>query len=137
MAYDHTQYEVQIGTDVDLNSAAQFGAWSPGLTPHILRGIAVVVTNDIGAAGEVTVEYGTAGVAAGAGTTVDIINLTTAHTAGTVVYKDGLNQKLTPGQEVLGVVTNVTAASDTAHVILMVEPQWEQPANNTSMSETA
>ena len=138
MAYNHTQYEVQIGTDVDLNSAAQFGAWSPGLTPHIIRGIAVVVTETaIGNECDVTIEYGTAGVAAGAGTTIDIITLPNTTAAGQVIYKDGLNQKIAPGQEVLGVVTDAAAGSDTGHVILLVEPQWESPGNNTSMTETA
>ena len=137
MAYDHTQYNVVLATDIDLNSLGQVAAWSPGLVPHRVRAVGVTVTNDIGAAGEVTFEYGTAGVAAGTATDLDIINLTTAHTAGTVVYSDGLDFVLQPEQELLVNVTNVTAASDTCHAWALVEPVWEVPGNNTSMVETA
>jgi bifunctional ADP-heptose synthase (sugar kinase/adenylyltransferase) len=65
-----------------------------------------------------------------------VINLATTHTGGKVVYKDGLNIRLDPGQEAVAEVTDVTGAGDTARVILYLEPVWERPANIAAMVAT-
>ena len=135
--YTH-KYEVMVAKDVDLNSLADVGDWAPGLVPHIIRAVALVVTNTIGAAGVLKFDKRpTAGDNTGRGDgDVAVLNLATTHDAGEVVYKDGLNVLIKPGEEVVAEVTDVTAAADTGHVIIWVEPAWENPSNNTKMIAT-
>jgi hypothetical protein len=139
VAYDQTKYEIMVGTDVDLNSAADCGDWAPGYIPHIVRAVAVVVTNTLGGAGVLKVDKRpTAGDDTGRGDgDIATVTLPNGTTAGSVIYVDGLNVRVDPGQEAVAEVTDVTAASDTAHVILYVEPTWERPANNTAMAASA
>jgi len=138
MAYTHTQYEVMVGKDLSLASTADVADWAPGMVPHRIRGVAVIVTNTIGATGVVKLDKRTAsGDDTGRGDgDVCTINLATTHDAGKVVYKTGLNVEILPGQEVVVQVTDACASGDTAHVVMMVEPRWDQPANNTKMIET-
>ena len=143
MAYDHTQYEVLVAQDIDLNSgAAVLGTWACGLTPHIIRGIAITVTNVIGAAGSLTFEVVTAAGAIDSGTDLDIIVIPNTTAVGQVIYANSdtstwtAGTKITPGQEIIVHTEDVCAAGDTCNVHLLVEPQWEMPANNTVMTET-
>ena len=138
MAYNHTQYEIVVAADIDLNSgAAILGTWSVGLVPHIIRGISCTVTNAIGAAGSLTFEVVTANGAIDSGTDVDIIVLDNGTAIGQVIYNDALTYEIDPGQELIIHSEDVCAASDTCNVHILVEPRWEAPANSTVMTETA
>jgi hypothetical protein len=131
--------EVEMAKTADLNSLADCGSFAPGYMSYIVRAVAAVINNDVAAAGVLKFDKRpTAGsdVSRGDGD-VAILNLSTLHTGGKVVYKDGLNIRLDPGQEIVAEVTDVTGASDTARVILYLEPTWERPANNTAMVATA
>lgn len=137
MAYDHTQYEVFVANDIDLNSgAAILGTWAPGLVPHRIRQVSITVTNVIGAAGSLTFEVVTAAGAIDSGTDVDIVVIPNTTAVGQVIYADGLNVEITPGQELIVHTEDVCAAGDTCNVNILVEPRWETPANNSVMSET-
>lgn len=139
MAYPHSKYEVKLKSAADLNSVADIAAWGPGYVPHRIHAVALVINNVIAAAGVVKFDKRpTAGSDTGRGDgDVAIINLATSHDGGEVVYKDGLNVILNPGQEVVAEVTDATGASDTAEVIIYVEPVWENPDNISAMVETA
>lgn len=133
------KYEVLVARAIDLNSLADAGNWAP-LTPHIIRRVALAIGNDIAAAGEVRfdkrVTFGS-DVGRGDGD-VAIIVLGTAHTGGKVVYKDNLNVRVNPGEQVMVQVTDVTGASDVADVILEVEKlPIGDPANYSAMVATA
>lgn len=134
--YDHGIREIHVKDDAALSATGIIGTWAPGLVPHIIRAAAIVVSNDIGATGVVKLMYGTAGLATTQGTEIDAINLLTTHVAGEVVYAEGLDIEVAPGQEVIFDMTDACAASDAGHLILLVEPRWERPANNSSMVET-
>lgn len=139
MAYTHTQYEVMVASDGDLSSTADIGDWAPGFVPHIIRAVAIVVTNDIGATATVKVDKRpTAGsdTSRGDGDIADI-DLTTDHDQGNVVYQTDINVKVSPGEEAVVEVTDAAAGSDTAHVVFLVEPTWEEPGNNDDMVATA
>lgn len=132
------QLEVIVAKDAALSALADIGDWAPGYEPHIIRAVALVITNTIGAAGVVKVDKRPT---AGSDTdrtdgTVAVINLATTHDAGEVVYKDGLSVLIKPGEEVVFEVTDITVAGDTAHLILFVEKSPENPANNTKMLKT-
>jgi hypothetical protein len=139
MAYTHTQYEVIVGKDLSLASTADVADWACGMVPHRIRAVGVVITNTVGSAGIVKLDKRpTAGSDTSRGDgDVCTINLATTHDAGEVVYKTGLNVEILPGQEVVAEVTDACASGDTAHVVMLVEPRWDQPANNTKMIETA
>lgn len=134
--YDHGIREVFVTNDADLGSAGLKGTWAPGLVPHIVRAAAVVVSNAIGDAGVMRIAYGAAGLATTQGTEIGKINLATTHTAGEVVYIEGLDEEVVPGEEVIFDLTDACAASDAGHLILLVEPRWERPANNSNMVES-
>lgn len=138
MAYVHSKYEVIVAKDIDLGTTGDKGDWAPGFVPHYIRAVAVVVTNTIGAAGVVKFDKRpTAGIDTSRGDgDVAVVNLATTHDEGEVVYKGELNVLIKPGEEVVVEVTDLTAASDTAHVILYVEPTWEVPGNNAKMIAT-
>lgn len=141
MAYDHTQYEVLLANDADLSATGIEGTWAPGLVPHIIRGVSITVTNAIGAAGAVTFEVVTAGGAVSSGTDIATVTIPNATAIGEVIYANTEtsswpNLKVSPGQEVICDVNDACAAGDTANLSILVEPQWEMPANNTVMTET-
>ena len=130
---------MELAKTADLNSLADVGSFAPGYMSYIVRAVAVVINNDVAAAGVVKFDKRvTAGSDVGRGDgDIAVVTLGTAHTGGKVVYKDGLNIRLDPGQEAVAEVTDVTGAGDTARVILYLEPTWERPANNTAMVASA
>lgn len=134
-------YEVLVVKAIDLNSVADVtgGTWSPGFKRHKIHGVALAITNAIGAAGVVKVDKRpTVGDDTGRGDgDIAVINLGTAHTLGKVVYK-AVSPPVTldPGQEAVFQVTDATAASDTANAYLLVEIVPEEPANITAMVAT-
>lgn len=130
-------FEVVMATAADLNSVADVtgAVYAPGTQPVYVRGVAAVIANDIAATGVVKFDKRpTAGSDSGRGDgDVAVLNLTTAHTGGKVVYKLGLNVLIMPGQEVVAEVTDATGASDAARLILLLEPDPEVPANIPAM----
>lgn len=136
MSYIHTKYEIRLARRADLNSAADItgATWGPALVPHRVIGLAAIIDNDIAATGVIKFDKRpTFGSDSGRGDgDVGVLNLTTAHTQGKVVYKE-VDVRIVPGEEVVAQVTDVTGASDTADVVIYVQPDWERPANVTAM----
>lgn len=132
--------EVVLKKRADLNTLGDIGAagvnsFAPAFQPYYVRGVMAVIDNDIGATGQIKFDKRpTVGTDSGRGDgDVGVLNLTTAHTQGKIVYKFGLNVLITPGQEVIAEVTDVTAASDVADIVLLVEPASEVAANLPKM----
>jgi len=144
MAYDHTKYEVDLGI-LDLTSTGDKATWGPGLVPHIVRAVSIVIDATPGDAGVVKGDLRPTRDSDTSRTdgTVFTINLATSHTftAGTgpkVVYHVPSSPvKVLPGQEVVIEVTDASASVDEARVCLLVEPSWDQPGNITGMVATA
>lgn len=132
-------YEFTLKQGGDLNSLADLGRFAPGLSPVYVRGVAAVIHNTIAAAGVIKFDKRpTFGSDTNRGDgDVAILSLTTSHTGGKVVYKMGLNVKISPGEEVVAEVTDVTGASDLADIILLLEPAQEMPANISAMVASA
>lgn len=139
MSYTHQQIEYIIAKDIDLNSAADCGDWAPGYMPVIVRAAALVVTNTLGSAGVIKIDKRpTAGDDTSRGDgDVASLTLPSGTAAGAVIYQDGIDVKVSPGEELVAQVTDACDASDTGHLIIFVEPVWETPANNTDMTATA
>lgn len=128
-------FEFRMASAADLNSLADVGRYSPGLSPVYVVGVVALITNDIAAAGVVKFDKRpTFGSDTGRGDgDVAVLNLTTAHTGGKAVYKLPTPVKISPGEEVVAEVTDVTGASDTADIIIVLSPSSEQPANVSAM----
>ena len=138
MAYDHTQYEVVVALAADAAATGEEGdGWSPGYIPPYVRAFSVAAINAVGAAGEVELEKVTLGGAAGSGTVISTITVTNGLSQGSIIYEDGLNTKLNPGEEIIVNISNACAAGDLLHCVALVEPSWETPGNDTSMTATA
>lgn len=141
MAYVHSKYEVILAKGADLNSVADVtGArWSPGLVPHYVRAVALCIDNAIGGAGVLKFDKrATHGSDTGRGDgDVAVLTIPNSTAGGVILYKEGLNVLIRPGEEVVAEVTDATAASDTGTIILYVEPSWERPANNAAMLASA
>jgi hypothetical protein len=129
--------EFRVARRADLNSAADVtgGTWAPAFQPMYVVGVAAIIDNDIGAAGVVKFDKRpTFGSDSGRGDgDVGVLNLTTAHLQGMVVYKRVTPIKISPGEEVVAQVTDVAAASDTADLVLLLSPSPDHPANMPDM----
>ena len=139
MSYIFSKREVLVATDQSLATATDIGDWAPGMTPWIIRAVALVFTTDVDDTGVVKVDKRpTAGSDSSRGDgDIATINYTTSNgDQGKVIYKDGLNVEIKPGEEVVFQVTDATPSTGKAHLILFIEPKWELPANNTDMSAT-
>lgn len=139
MAYTHTQYEVVMGKDLSLASAADVADWAPGFVPHRIRAVALVFTTAANASGTLKIDKRpTAGsdTSRGDGDVADIDYDATAGAQGLVVYQTGIDVKVSPGEELVAQVTDATPTAGNAHVVLFVEPMWEEPGNNSDMSAT-
>lgn len=120
---------------LDLTSTGDKARYSPGLSPVIVRGVAVQINATPGDAG---VLKGDKRPTFGSDTSrgdgdVFVVNILTTHVAGVTVYKMGLNTTLNPGQELVVEMTDASANLNGAKVTLLVEPSPEQPANITAM----
>lgn len=147
MAYDHGMMQQRMdsnpvtGIGLALGAGADLGSFAPGLQPIEVRGLAIVVTVACTVTAPVIGLYKRP-VAGAVGSAVLIKSLTALlaafDTAGKVVYSfmddTSLNDLvIRPGEDVFcEVITPPTAGS--AFAVLMYQPQWDQPLNNTKMT---
>lgn len=137
MSYSHSQIDVRLAEDAALATAAVVGTFSPGYQPVVVRAAALVITTAADASGVVTVKHRpTAGSTTGE-TNVGTISYGTSEAAGTAVYLDGFEQKVSPGEELIFEVTDATPTAGNAHCVAFMQPCWEHPDNNTNMAATA
>ena len=138
MSYEHALTQEIVARAASLAALADIGNWAPGFFPVKIRAIALMIGNDVGGAGVVKVDkrptFGS-DTSRGDGD-VAILNLATTHLGGNVVYKDGLDVTIKPGEQIVFEVTDLTLAGDIADLLVVYEPVWEQPANVTAMKKT-
>lgn len=134
MSYTHSKYQAVVATDASLTSASDVGDWAPGYVPHRIRAVALVVTTNVDDAGVLKVDKRpTAGSGTGRGDG-DVAELSYASPdQGDVIYVDGLDVVINPGEDVVAEVTDATPTTGAAHIVYYVEPVWETPANNDAM----
>lgn len=138
MAYTHTQYEVMVAKDASLASATDIGDWAPGYVPHKIVSAAIVFTTAVDATGATAIDKRPTAGSDSSRTALDTINYTTTLGAqGLIVYWEPASEVIiNPGEEIVFEVTDATPSAGNGHLVLLVEPVWEQPANNSDMSET-
>lgn len=142
MAYTHIQHEIAMrasgGVEFSATATGNVADWTPGIHPHIIRACAIIPTTTGGDYTGAQWKFQHIGLASGS-TASDIATLNAVATdkPGHVIYKSGLNVKVTPGQKViLNVSNSATGADANFRAVMFVEPTWEEPANNTGMRAT-
>lgn len=137
MAYVDGRYEVMVVKDGAIDTSGDLGDWAPGIHPHIIRAVAVIVTTATTVAA--TVVGIDKRVTAGSDTgrvVLDTITVPVSIAAGKVIYLANLDFEVLPGEEIVIDTDGGSTAGD-GHVVLLVEPRWEQPGNNTDMTASA
>ena len=144
MAYTHSKYEVFMST-TELNSVSklvsgtgEFGRWSPFYVPHIIRAIGVEILSTDSFGSPLSFSFRTASMGAASITDNQFATFgsipTTGNLQGQVYFRDGLDQEISAGQDV--VAQNLsTNTLGKARIKLYVEPRWENPANQTRLTE--
>ena len=140
MGYNHTQYSVSLGNDVNVATTGEKGDWSPGFVPHIVRAFSVGVTvaSATTTATVVTFYKNTLGTTTTDNrTTIDTVTIPAATAAGAVYYVDNFASEISPGQELQATCTTAATTTGVVMIDAFVEPRWEQPGNDTNMTQSA
>jgi hypothetical protein len=139
MAYTHSQYEVMMTNEAVITSTGDKATWAPGYVPHNLRawafltGVVATVTAAVLALDKQPIAGSAAGRIA---SFVSPLKLAINQALGSVVYKDGMQAKISPGEQLVFNITTAATAG-TGSAIIFVEPTWETPGNNVNMALTA
>lgn len=125
-----------VGTaTLDFTSTGDKARYSPALNPVYIRGLAIQSNATPGDVGVVKLDKRpvfSSDAGRGDGD-VGVVNITTAHVQGKVVYKYFTPVKISPGEEVVLEVTDASAALNGVKAVLLVTPSWEIPGNITPM----
>lgn len=135
MSYANGMYEIRIGENVNLTTTGDKADWAPGMVPYTIRGVAVMYRTEPTGALVLKLDKIDSAGTRGDG---DVAVVTGAATDDIrdVLYKK-LNVKVSPGEEVIAEVTTASAGATDCHVILLVEPSWDVPENNTKMNASS
>lgn len=139
MAYTHSQYEVMMSNVAVVTSTGDKNQWGPGYVPHVLRAWAFLVTTQptVTAPQLDLDKQPTAGSASGRiADFVSPLKVPVTTVQGKIVYKDGIQAKVSPGEQLIYNITTAATAG-AGSVIIFVEPTWETPGNNVNMVLTA
>lgn len=140
MSYGDYQVEHTVKAADDLTASAGVrGEFTPMYSPVRVKAVGIVFTEVPGNNNLVT-EFNhrpTAGSSSGE-TQIAAISATAAQgAAGLVRFTDGLDQLVKPGESITFEVTTATATTGIANAVVFVQPAWENPANNSDMTEVA
>jgi hypothetical protein len=133
--YTHQMQEILLVARADLSSTGVKASWVPGVGKWRVRAVSCAIQNTIGAAGIVRVAYGALGIATTQGTEIAEFDLTTSHTTPNVLYNDGLDVEIEPGEEIIVDVSDAAAAGDLCSVSMFAERIDERPGNLTNLIE--
>lgn len=134
MSYTHTQYQVNMTTSgIDASSSGVVGnKWMPGFVPHVVRAFSCINTSTLVSGNAMVAALTNRLLTATTATAVATINGNPG--PGEIKYVTALNKKIEPGNELaLHISTGASGAALCAFTV-WVEPQWEEPGNNTAMS---
>ena len=138
MAYTHSKQEFLFQTGsgpvYTATTSGDKGFWSPMYVPHYVRAVSVMTVNSGAVMSTLKVLFNHISMASGStASAIDQINGTSTHAAGQVLYIDGLNVKVSPGERVNMNVTQIVSGTCNFMSSIYIEPCWEQPGNDTTM----
>lgn len=140
MSYSHqvTQHQIVVAADVSGAADPVTGArLFPGRTPMVVKALWATITTQVTTlANTLTFKYRPTPGSASGEETIGTLVLPTSAVIGKQLYKDVTPYKASPGGEI---VIQTDGVGDAGGVTagITVEPQWEVPANNTAMIESA
>lgn len=134
MAYNNYQIEVPISAAAAAWGTANTTVWhNVGYHPVVIRAFALVVTTTFDTAPNVLTMTKRILIGSDTGASaITTLTVPTSTAAGKVVYKGGLEIKLNPGDE-LKVANGGETTAGAGTLLMLIEPSWELPANNTDM----
>lgn len=132
MAYDWSQRRVQVALAASTASGAVIGRLVPGRNPFRIRSAALTIETAVADEATITIQRRPVAGAAANEVTIDTIVVGTGHAAGTVVYVDGLNTRISPGEDLAFTVTG-TGASGVVSITATIEEENEAAANDASL----
>ena len=148
MAYQHNQHQILFASGMTATASGDKATWMPGYMPHYVRACGVIVTTSGSTTSGAVFSFIQKSLASGA-TASDVAVLTmtsggasgfalptAALIAGNVMYKDGLNVLVRPGQRVAFNVRTAVTGVCGVRAFMWVEPSWEVPGNTTGVFTT-
>lgn len=158
MGYTHGKYEVIMlpnlstafatgdsqSVDLTLATTLDLANWTPGIVPHIVRGVAAVfianTASDI-TVGGVEFQHSKPNFSAtDTATVIAALNFPTTLSlaSSSVLYKLVTGQVIiNPGQGVRArTISTVATTGQRAQLVLYVEPKWETPTNIGAMLQS-
>ena len=139
MAYTHTQYEYIFTSTA---GAGEFSATATGIKskpffvgyqPVTIRALCVMpLTSGADMSGAV-IQIDQTNLATGStASAVAACVMVASDKPGHVIYKDGLNVRVNPGQKVELRVSTAKTGTQQFAASMWVEPSWEQPRNRST-----
>lgn len=139
MSYNHQMDQVRCdaATAILVTTTGIKARWiNAGLHPVIVNAAAYVIeVASTVTATVINVTHRPTIASASGETTLDSITVATARAIGDVVYVDGLDKKVLPGEEITFTVGTASTAGS-GHFILRTVPSWDAPENNSNMFES-
>ena len=134
--YTQVQHQFLFASGMTATASGDKAVWLPGYQPHIIRAVGAVFTTSGMTASGLVLAFKTQSLASGAAAAADLAVLagpwgTAVLGPGQVMYKDGLNTKVSPGQKVIFNVRTAVAGTCGIRAFIWVEPSPEIPANVT------
>lgn len=135
------QFRLVRGANLNSASDISTAGFSPSYYPVIIRAVSISLNNAL--TNQLVVKFDkrpTFGSDTNRGDgDVAVVTIASADgTAGRTCFKDGLNVRITPGQEVIPEVTDAAGGACTGDVFILFEYDPETPANfATTMTESS
>ena len=142
MAYVHQKHQIVLTPDaVSALTSGEVGQrFTPGYIPYVIRAVSLIPTLSGVVYTSVQVDFKKIDLTSGStASTFETIYGVATDKPGHVIYADGLDVEVGPGEAVfanLTVIATSTASAGAFKVALYVEPRWETPANDSDMRET-
>lgn len=126
--------EARLAEAASIKTGSNHGTFQPGYQPVVIRAVAAVITTALGS-NDANCIFTKRDRVTGSSISNTTMTLGSGLAVGKVVYKDQLNIRVSPSEDM--VVQSSGNADGAASFIVAFEPSPETPANNTDMSESA
>lgn len=131
------QHNVQL---VDAGTAASVGvkgSYFACLMPFVVRAFAISCKTDPAGAAVITLKKRPTPGSATGETVIATINVAAGDNAGDTIYKTGLSTAIGSDEEVVVDVTTALASLTSFNASMLIDPDWDSPANLTTTTTKA
>lgn len=131
------QHNVQLVDNGTAASTGVKGSYFAALMPYTVRVFAVSLKADPSGAAVITLKKRPTPGSASGESVIATINVAAGHNAGDTVYKADLNTAIGSDEEVVVDVTTLHASLTSFNASMLIDPDWDSPANLTSTTTLA